>query len=187
METEKTTLQKEDKIEKKWFVVHTTSGHERKVAEALRQRVEVSSLKEYFGQVLVPIRNKIVVQEGKKRKVPEIIFPGYILVEMQVTDESWYLVRNTEGITGFVGAAKQPTPISTKEVEAIMQFSELEALKYEADFSVGDAVRIIDGPFTDFIGKVQSVDEEKGKLTALVSIFSRETPVELDFMQVKPA
>lgn len=171
----------------RWYVVHTISGHEKKVAEALRQRVGVSELKEHFGDVLVPIRNKIVVQEGKKRKVPEVIFPGYILVQMEITDHTWYLVRNTDGITGFIGAAKKPTPISEKEVQAITQFSEIETLKYEADFKVGDAVKVREGPFTDFIGKVQSVDEEKGKLTVLVSIFSRETPVELDFTQVKNA
>lgn len=170
-----------------WYVVHTTSGHERKVAEALRQRVAVSQLKDQFGDVLVPIRNKIVIQEGKKRKVPEIIFPGYILVQMHVSNESWYLVRNTDGITGFIGAAKQPTPISEREVEAITKFSEIETLKYEADFHPGDAVKIVEGPFTDFIGKVQVVDEDKGKLTVLVSIFSRETPVELDFTQVRSA
>lgn len=171
----------------RWYVVHTTSGHERRVAEALRQRVDVSQLKDHFGKVLVPVRNKIVVQEGKKKKVPEVIFPGYILVQMLITDYTWYLVRNTEGITGFIGAAKKPTPISEKEVEAITKFSEIETLKYESDFKKGDAVKIIEGPFTDFIGKVQDVDEDKGKLTVLVSIFSRETPVGLDFTQVKPA
>jgi transcriptional antiterminator NusG len=172
---------------KRWYVVHTTSGHEKKVAAALRQRIEVSQQKNLFGEVLVPIRNKIVIQDGKKKKAPETIFPGYILVQMVVTNESWYLVRNTEGITGFIGAAKRPTPISTKEVEAITKFSEIETMKYEANFKIGDAVRITDGPFEDFIGKVQSVDENKGKLVVLVSIFSRETPVELDFLQVKPA
>ena len=170
-----------------WYVVHTTSGHEKKVAAALRQRIESSPLKNSFGDVLVPIRNKIVIQDGKKKKVPEIIFPGYILVQMQISNESWYLVRNTDGITGFIGAAKKPTPISTKEVEAITKFSKIETLKYEADFKAGDAVKITEGPFADFIGKVQGVDDDKGKLIALISIFSRETPVELDFTQVKPA
>jgi len=170
-----------------WYVVHTTSGHEKRVAEALRQRVAVSQFKKNFGDILVPTRNKIVVQGGKKKKVPEVIFPGYILVHMNVNDRTWYLVRNTNGITGFIGTAKKPTPISEKEVEAITKFSAFETLKYESDFKRGDAVKIREGPFTDFIGKVQDVDEDKGKLTILVSIFSRETPVELDFTQVKPA
>jgi transcription termination/antitermination protein NusG len=179
----------ENRTEQKmrWYVVHTTSGHEKKVAEALKQRVEVSNLGNCFGDVLVPIRNKIVIQDGKKKKVPEIIFPGYLLVQMKVTDESWYMVRNTDGITGFIGAAKKPTPISDREVEAITKFSEIETLKYEANFSVGAAVKITEGPFTDFIGKVQTIDEEKGRLTVLVSIFSRETPVDLEFTQVKQA
>ena len=172
---------------KRWYVVHTTSGHEKRVAEALKQRIAVSELKDSFGEILVPTRNKIVIQDGKKKKVPEVLFPGYILVQMIVTDRAWYLVRNTEGITGFIGAAKKPTPISEKEVEAITKFSKFETLKYETNFKKGDAVKIKEGPFADFIGTVKDINDEKGKLTILVSIFSRETPVELDFTQVKTA
>lgn len=168
----------------KWYIVHTYSGHEEKVARTLKQRVETMGFASTIFDLLVPTRNTIKVSQGKKETVKEHIFPGYVLVRMVLTDESWLLVRTTPGVTAFIGAANKPTPISEKEVEAIKKFSELEEPLYKASFSVGEAVKIIDGPFADFLGTIDSIDETKGKLKALVSIFGRETPVELDFLQV---
>jgi transcriptional antiterminator NusG len=168
----------------KWFVVHTASGHENKVANTIRQRVEAMELTDQIAKVLVPTQKKIVVESGKKKEVEEKLFPGYVLVRMVLNDTTWAAVRNTAGVTGFVGAGSKPTPLSEKEVEAILKFTKLEAPKFEAKFAVGDSVRITDGPFTDFLGKVEEVDKDKGKVKVLVSIFGRETPVELDFLQV---
>lgn len=170
----------------KWYVVHTASGHENKVADTIRQRVRAMELSEQIAEVLVPTQNKIVVESGKKKEVQERLFPGYVLVRMKLNDNTWRAVRNTAGVTGFVGAGAKPTPLSEKEVEAILRFAELEAPKFEARFTVGDSVRITDGPFADFLGKVEEIDEDKGKVKVLVSIFGRETPVELDFLQVSP-
>lgn len=168
----------------KWYVVHTASGHENKAANTIRQRVEAMELSEQIAEVLVPTQKKIVVESGKKREIQEKLFPGYVLVRMELNDTTWGAVRNTAGVTGFVGAGAKPTPLAEKEVEAILKFSKLEAPKFEARFAVGDSVRISDGPFADFLGKVEEMDEDKGKLKVLVSIFGRETPVELDFLQV---
>lgn len=170
--------------EGKWFVVHTYSGHENKAAEALKQRIQTMNLSHEIFEVVVPIRNVIVVRHGKKEEQKEKIFPGYILVRMLLEDDSWLAVRTTPGVTAFVGVGNKPTPISDKEVEAIMKFSRLEAPKFKTKFSKGEAVKIIDGPFADFLGTVETIDEEKGKVRVLVSIFGRETPVELDFLQV---
>ena len=134
--------------------------------------------------VMVPTQEKIEVREGKKVTLQEKIFPGYILVRMNLDNESWYSVRSTPGVTGFVGVGNKPTPLNEKEVESIQQFSKMAAPTYKASFSVSEAVKIIDGPFSDFIGSVEEIDEDKGKLKILVSIFGRETPVELDFLQV---
>jgi transcriptional antiterminator NusG len=136
-------------------------------------------------ELLIPTQDKIQIKHGKKSTIKEKIFPGYLLVKMIVDDDSWLVVRTTQGITGFVGTGNKPTPLSPKEVEAIMQFASMGAPKYKANFSVGEAVKITDGPFSDFLGSVESIDEEHGKIRVLVSIFGRETPVELDFMQVK--
>lgn len=167
-----------------WYVVHTYSGHEHKVAQALKQRAETMGLKEKILEIVIPVRKAVVVKKGKKEEVKEKIFPGYILVKMILDDNSWLCVRTTPGVTGFVGAANKPTPISEKEVQAIIKFIQIEAPKYKTAFSIGEAVKIIDGPFTDFLGTVDSIDEERGKIKVLVSIFGRETPVELDFLQV---
>lgn len=167
-----------------WYIVHTYSGHEEKVARTLKQRVETMGFATTIFDVLVPTRNTIKVSQGKKETVKEHIFPGYVLVRMILTDESWLLVRTTPGVTAFIGAGNKPTPISQKEVEAIKKFSELEEPLYKTSFSMGEAVKIIDGPFADFLGTIDSMDETKGKLKVLVSIFGRETPVELDFLQV---
>ena len=168
-----------------WYVVHTYSGHENKVAKTLKQRVETMNLRHKIFDIVVPTRNIVTVRMGKKEAVKEKIFPGYILVKMVLDDETWLCVRTTSGVTAFVGAGKKPTPISDKEVETILKFMKMEAPKYRTKFSKGEAVKIIDGPFADFLGTVNEIDDNKGKIKVLVSIFGRETPVELDFLQIK--
>lgn len=168
----------------RWYVVHTYSGHENKVATNLKQRIETMKLEGKIFEIVVPTRNIVTVKHGKKEEQKEKIFPGYILVKMVLDDESWLAVRTTQGVTAFVGAGNKPTPISDKEVETILKFMQLEAPKYKASFSVGEAVKIVDGPFADFLGSIDSIDEAKGKVKVLVSIFGRETPVELDFLQI---
>ena len=168
----------------KWYVVHTYSGHENKVATNLKQRIDTMKLKDQIFDIIVPTRNIVTVKHGKKEEQKEKIFPGYILVRMILNDISWLAVRTTQGVTAFVGTGDKPTPISAPEVAAIMKFMALEAPKYKTSFSVGEAVKITDGPFSDFLGTIDSLDEEKGKVKVLVSIFGRETPVELDFLQV---
>lgn len=167
-----------------WFVVHTYSGHEVKVAEQLRQRVESMGLEDKILEILIPTQEKIQIRQGTKYTIKEKIFPGYLLVRMVLTGDSWLTVRTTNGITGFVGVGNRPTPISEKEVDTIQQFMAVAAPKYKTKFSIGEAVKIVDGPFADFLGTIESLDEEKGKVKVLVSIFGRETPVELDFLQV---
>ncbi len=168
----------------KWYVVHTYSGHENKVAANLKQRIETMKLADKIFDIIVPTRNIVTVKHGKKEEQKEKIFPGYILVKMVLDDTSWLAVRTTQGVTAFVGAGNKPTPISEKEVDTILKFMQMEAPKYKASFSVGEAVKIVDGPFADFLGTIDTIDEEKGKIKVLVSIFGRETPVELDFLQV---
>lgn len=170
----------------KWYVVHTYSGHENKVATALKQRVESEHLENKILDVLVPTQDKIEIRSGKKNTVKEKIFPGYILVKMILDDNSWLAVRTTQGVTGFVGIGNKPTPIPTQEVRTIVKFmTQGAAPTFKDVFMVDDTVKIIDGPFSEFIGKVDSVDKEHGKVRVLVSIFGRETPVELDFLQVQ--
>ncbi len=188
-EEKKTKSVSEDKKESskkegKWYVVHTYAGHENKVSATLKQKIKASNLGDNILDVLVPTQEKIEVREGKKVTLQEKIFPGYILVKMDLDNASWYAVRSTPGVTGFVGVGNKPTPLADKEVETIQQFSKMEAPTYKASFSVGEAIKIIDGPFSDFIGSVEGIDEAKGKIKVLVSIFGRETPVELDFLQV---
>lgn len=181
-----TKKSKEPKVTKegKWYVVHTYAGHENKVSATLKQKVKASALEDKIFEVMVPTQEKIEIREGKKVSVQEKIFPGYILVKMELDNVGWYAVRSTPGVTGFVGAGNKPTPLDEKEVATIQQFSKLEAPTYKATFSVGEAVKIIEGPFAEFIGSVEEINEEKGKLKVLVSIFGRETPVEMDFLQV---
>lgn len=167
-----------------WYVIHTYSGHENKAAEALRQRIATMNLSSKIFETVVPTRNIVVVRHGKKEETKEKIFPGYMLVRMFLDDESWLAVRTTPSVTAFVGVGNKPTPISDTEVEAILKFSRLEAPKFKTKFSKGEAVKIIDGPFADFLGTIDILDEEKGKVKVLVSIFGRETPVELDFLQI---
>jgi transcriptional antiterminator NusG len=168
----------------RWFVLHTYSGHENKVAAAIKQRAEAMNIANRVFGVIVPTRDTVTVKRGKKEEVKEKIFPGYILVQMILDNDSWLIVRTTPGVTSFVGIGNRPTPLSEKEVDAIMKFSQLAAPKFKASMTVGEAVKIVDGPFADFLGSVESVDEERGKVKVLVSIFGRETPVELDFLQI---
>ncbi len=168
----------------KWYVVHTYSGHENKVAATLKQRIESEHLEKKILDILVPTQDKIEIKGGKKTEVKEKIFPGYILVNMDLDDTSWLAVRTTQGVTSFVGIGNKPTPISDGEVATIIKFTQEAAPTFKQVFASDDTVRIVEGPFAEFIGKIDSVDEEKGKVRVLVSIFGRETPVELDFLQV---
>lgn len=167
-----------------WYVVHVKTGYEGRVKEALLQRIKSLSVEDKIFDIVIPVRDIVAVKKGKKTKVQEKVFPGYVLVRMILNDDSWLVVRTTEGVTGFVGAGLKPTPISNKEVEAIMKFVNQEQPKFRSKFSVGEAVKIVEGPFADFLGTIEAIDEEKGKVRVLVSIFDRETPVELDFLQV---
>lgn len=170
--------------EARWYIIHTYSGHEAKVAEALRQRVESFKMQDLIQEILVPTQEKVVISDGKKKKVRERLFPGYVMIKMNLTNDTWAVVRNTTGVTGFVGAGARPTALPKTEVDAILRFTKMEAPKLEVSFKEGETVKIIDGPFTDFLGKVEEIDEDKGKVRVLVSIFGRETPVELDFLQI---
>lgn len=168
----------------KWFVVHSNSGHEVRVSQTLKQRIESMGMVDRVFEILVPTQDKVVVRGGKKATVKEKIFPGYILIKMVLDDNTWLAVRTTPGITGFVGVGDQPTPLSEVEVKNIMKFTSSPAPRFKTKLSQGEAVKISDGPFTDFLGTVHEVDEARGKVKVLVSIFGRETPVELDFLQV---
>ena len=180
----KKILNAEDNVNAKWYIVHTYSGHENKVTKSIKQRVQSLGFENRIFDIIVPTRNTIKVSQGKKETVKEKIFPGYVLVKMILTDESWLLIRTTQGVTAFIGAGNKPTPISEKEVEAIQKFMNEEEPLYKATFTIGEAVKIVDGPFADFLGTIDNIDDAKGKLKVLVSIFGRETPVELDFLQV---
>lgn len=171
--------------EKHWYVLHTYSGYEDSVAFNLKQRIESMGMEDKIFNVIVPKEKKIKIKDGKRTTVEEKIFPGYVLVEMIVTDDSWYVVRNTPNVTGFVGSGTIPTPVSDEEMRYLQKRMGVEEPKFKVDFIVGDLVRIMDGPFKEYEGKVSEVDEAKGKVKVLVSIFGRETPVELDFLQVK--
>ena len=167
-----------------WYVVHTYSGHESKVAATLKQRVGSQKLEAKILDILVPTQEKIEIKEGKKATVKEKIFPGYLLIRMILDDTTWLAVRTTPGITSFVGNANRPTPLPEEEVASIKNFMAMEAPKFKTAFTIGEAVKITDGPFSEFLGSVSEIDEEKGKLKVMVSIFGRETPVELDLLQV---
>ncbi len=168
-----------------WYVIHTYSGYEENVARNLKQRIESMDMQDLIFDVIVPKEKKIKIKSGKRTVVDEIIYPGYVLVEMVVTDASWYVVRNTPNVTGFIGLGTTPTPVDPREIESLKKRMGVAEPKYKIDVQKGDAVKISDGPFKDFDGKIDDVDEEKGKVKVLVSIFGRETPVELDFLQVK--
>ncbi len=170
-----------------WYVLHTYSGYEDNVSRNLRQRIESMDMQDYIFDIIVPKEKKIKIKGGKRVTVEERIYPGYVLVDMIVTDASWYVVRNTPNVTGFIGLGTTPTPIDPAEIESIKKRMGVAEPKYKVDVRKGDMIQVIDGPFKNFDGKVEEIDEEKGKLKVFVSIFGRETPVELDFLQVKKA
>lgn len=171
--------------QKNWYVIHTYSGYEDAVAKALKQRVESLSMEDKIFNVIVPKEKKIKIKEGKRKVVEEKIYPGYVLVEMIVTDDSWYVVRNTPNVTGFVGAGTTPVPVSQQEIDILKKKMGVDVPQYKIDVQVGEAVKITDGPFKDFDGRVSEIDMEKGKVRILINMFGRDTPVELDSLQIK--
>jgi transcriptional antiterminator NusG len=170
---------------RRWFVIHTYSGYENKVKTNLEHRIQSMDMGDKIFQVLVPTEEEIEIKNGKRHPVERKIFPGYVLVEMVMSDDSWYVVRNTPGVTSFVGSGNKPTELSDTEVRQILRQIKLDAPKYKVAFSKGEAVRVTDGPFTDLHGVVDEVNPERNKVKVLVSIFGRETPVELDFLQIE--
>ena len=168
-----------------WYVVHCYSGYENKVRHNLEQRIETMGMKDKIFDIVVPTEEEIEVKEGKRRTVERRVFPGYILVNMIMTEESWYVVRNTPGVTGFVGMGNNPTPLRPEEVSQIIKRMEAEAPRIKVTFKSGERVRIVDGPFNDFRGTVSEIDMERAKVRVMVNFFGRETPVELDFLQVE--
>lgn len=170
---------------KNWYAVHTYAGYEDAVARNLKQRIESLGMEDKIFSVLVPTGKKIRIKGGRRQVFEEKVYPGYVLVEMVVTDDSWYVVRNTPHVTGFVGSGTTPIPLKKEELDNLFEQMGEKEPKYKVEVAVGEAVRIIEGPFKDFEGKVHAIDEERGKIKVLVSMFGRETPVELDFLQVK--
>jgi len=171
--------------ERQWYAIHTYSGYENAVSRNLKQRIESLGMEDRIFNVVVPTEKKILVKGGKRVTEEERIYPGYVLVEMIVTDDSWYVVRNTPRVTGFVGSGTQPVPLRKDELDALMNRMQDDAPKHHIDLSIEDMVMIVDGPFKELEGKVGEVDASRGKVKVLVSMFGRETPVELDFLQVK--
>jgi transcription termination/antitermination protein NusG len=169
---------------RKWYVIHTYSGYENKVKANLEHRIDSMGVRDKIFQVVIPTEEEIEIKDGQRRTVQRKVFPGYVLVEMRMGDDSWYVVRNTPGVTGFVGAGTRPTALEDSEVRRILKQMKTEAPKVKVTFSRGERVKVVDGPFTDFIGLVDDINPEKGKVRVLVSFFGRETPVELDFLQV---
>jgi len=168
-----------------WYVVHTYSGYEDAVVRNLKQRIESLGMEDKIFNAIVPREKKVKIQGGKRKVVEEELFPGYVLIDMIVDDNSWYVVRNTPRVTGFVGSGTTPIPLAKDEIETLFERMGAKEPKYKIDIKLGDIIRIIDGPFKEFEGRVSEVDEERGKVKTLVSIFGRETPLELDFLQVK--
>ncbi len=177
--------QKEASQEKRWYVLHTYSGYEEAVTSTLKQRIESFNVEDKIFEVIVPKEKKIRIKDGKRKEVEEKLYPGYVLVQMIVTDESWYVVRNTPNVSGFVGSGTTPIPLSKKEVDTLMKRIKEEVPQYKINVEKGDMVKITDGPFKDFDGKVSEVDKEKGKVKVLVNMFGRDTSVELDSLQIK--
>jgi transcriptional antiterminator NusG len=177
-----------ENMEKQWYVVHTYSGYENKVKTNLERRVQSMEMQDKIFRVLVPVEEEVEVKNGKKKTVMRKTFPGYVLVEMIMTDDSWYVVRNTPGVTGFVGssgAGSKPTPLMPSEVRAILKQMGVEETRPKIDFELKEAVRIVEGPFANFVGSIEEIHPDKQKLKVLVSMFGRETPLELDFSQVE--
>lgn len=170
---------------KQWYAIHTYSGYEEKVAESIRQRAESLDMKDKIFQVLVPKEKMIEVKNGKRKVVEKRIFQGYVMVQMKMSEDAWYIVRNTPSVTGFVGSGSEPTPIGSDEMDKIMKRMGRAEPKHKIDYNIGEVVNITDGPFKGFDGTINEVDATKGKLKVLVNMFGRETPVELDSLQVK--
>jgi transcriptional antiterminator NusG len=177
----------DEEDDRAWYVVHCYSGYENKVRHNLEQRIETMGMKNLIFDVVVPTEEEIEVKEGKRRTVERRVFPGYILVNMIMTEESWYVVRNTPGVTSFVGMGNDPVPLRPEEVSSIIKRMEADAPRIKVTFKQGERVRIIDGPFNEFRGTVDEIDMEKAKVRVMVNFFGRETPVELDFLQVEKA
>lgn len=170
--------------ERRWYVVHTYSGYENKVKANLEHRIESMAMKDKIFQVVVPTEEEVELKDGHRVTTKRKIFPGYVLVEMVLTEESWYVVRNTPGVTGFVGTGNKPVPLLDHEVKAIIKQMKVETPKVKVGYQVGQSVKIIDGPFAEFMGVVDEINAERGKIKVLVSFFGRETPVELEFSQI---
>ncbi len=169
----------------KWYVLNTYAGHEDKVKGLIKQRIDIAGLTEYLGEIVVPTQNRIVINDGKRKNVEEKILPGYILIQLDLNDNTWALVRDTQGVVSFAGTGRLPTPLTEEEVTSILKFMEVEQPVYQTSFILNDVVKVAEGAFKDFTGKISEINDEKGKITVLLSIFGRETPVELDFSQVR--
>lgn len=185
IEVKKKLLTLKQSGERNWYVIHTYSGYEEQVADSLKQRIESLSIQDKVFDVIVPKEKQIEIKNGKRKTIEKRIFPGYVLVDMIVTDDSWYVVRNTPNVTGFIGFGVRPTPMSKEEIDRIKKRMGVEEPKYKIDFKVDDLVKITDGALKGFEGKVEGIDEDRGKIKVLVNMFGRETPVTLDFLQVK--
>ena len=171
--------------ERNWYVIHTYSGYEDAVTRNLKQRIESLGMEDKIFQVIVPKEKKIKIKNGKRKVIEEKIYPGYVLVEMIVTDDSWYVVRNTPNVTGFIGSGITPVPISSEEFEFLQKRMGVDTPQYDIEVEIDDSVKIIDGPFKDFDGKVSTIDRERGKIKVLINMFGRDTPVELDSLQIQ--
>ncbi len=171
--------------QKRWFVVHTYSGYEERIKRNLEQRIKFMDAGDEISQVIIPTEDEIEVRNGQRRTVTKKILPGYIIVQMKMTDQNWNVVRNTPGVTGFVGSGNKPTPLKEEEVDQILKQMAAEAPRVKAGFRQGQSIRVVDGPFIDFVGIVDEISSDKGKAKVLLSLFGRETPVELDFLQME--
>lgn len=178
-------LDKDKAPEKHWYVVHCYSGYENKVRFGIEQRIETMGMQDKIFDVIVPTEEELEIKDGKRRTVEKRVFPGYIIVQMVMDEDSWYVVRNTPGVTGFVGMGNEPTPLRQEEVDTIVKRMESGEARVKVNYKIGEKVRIIDGPFNDFIGTVADIDHAKSKVRVMVSFFGRETPVEVDFMEVE--
>lgn len=172
-------------MEKLWYVVHTYSGYENKVKTNLEKRVESMSMQDKIFRVVVPMEEELEIKDGKKKITKRKVFPGYVMVEMIMSDDSWYVVRNTPGVTGFVGSGSKPTPLQPNEVRVILRQMGIDEPRPKIEFSVGQSIRVVGGPFSGFIGVIEEINMDRGKLRVLVSMFGRDTPVELDFGQAE--
>ncbi|MEK7129231.1 MAG: transcription termination/antitermination protein NusG [Patescibacteria group bacterium] len=178
-------MKQEIQTERNWYAIHTYAGYENAVMRNLKQRIESLGMEGKIFNVVVPIEKKIKIKGGKRVEVEEKIYPGYVLVDMVVDDDSWYVVRNTPRVTGFVGAGVNPVPLNKSEVDVLFSRMKTDTARHNIDLAIGESVVVTDGPFKELEGKINEVDEERGKVKVLVSMFGRETPVELDFLQVK--